>query len=641
MPIPRQRRQVIFPLLLLGILSYFLYEAIPTHAALHSLGDFTCSNLQSVPTAFGNGNHITGEKPQSKVWRHDDRWWGIFPTSSAGAASAGTWLWRLDHVTWTSVLKLDDGTDVQADVKVAGNLIHALLYDDAPRLVSAEYVNGSYQPWSVRTTPVALTSGDETGVIELDSTGRMWYVTDTPSAIVAYYSDTPYTSWNGPVTVADGITADDIGGVVALPNQQIGVLWSNQNSSLFGYKSHNDNADPTLWSAEEVADTGSNIADDHLNLAVAGDGTLYAAVKTSTDLIKLLVRTPAGIWQGHQVDESGVGTRPIVLMDGQGDRVTVIYTSANGLNPIVYKESAHQTISFGPRLTLRDGGFNDVSSTKQSYSDQLVVLFTDYSNIDGIFCSGQGNNPTPTATAVAVATETPTPTATATEEIPSETATATPVVTPSQTATVEATLTATPPIDATATPSATVATSTATPTATATTVANETATPTATPTTSVILPEVGGTAVQNIDSLFIQVTFPPGALTVPAQVKISLAGIRRSIQPPLHLLGEPFVLSVTDMVGEPLTTFAEPVTVQILYSNTIPQWDKAQARTQVVEPPSLYQWVAEEERWEALPTSVDETKSLARATITEPGTFALLRLLYQQYLPLIQQQSVE
>ena len=53
------------------------------------------------------------------------------------------------------------------------------------------------------------------------------------------------------------------------------------------------------------------MADDHLNVAVAVDGTLYAAVKTSYDTagqtkIALLVRRPSGVWDNlYEIDQAG------------------------------------------------------------------------------------------------------------------------------------------------------------------------------------------------------------------------------------------------------------------------------------------------------------------------------------------------
>ena len=94
----------------------------------------------------------TGEKPQSKVWHYDDRWWSVL------ADSTGTWVWRLDDVSWTRVLKLSS-TKFQADVKPVGGLAHILLErTSSSRLASIEYVPGSpgtYRLWSVRPATAA------------------------------------------------------------------------------------------------------------------------------------------------------------------------------------------------------------------------------------------------------------------------------------------------------------------------------------------------------------------------------------------------------------------------------------------------------------------------------------------------------
>ena len=95
----------------------------------------------------------TGEKPQSKVWRHADTWWAVAPSTSVGPS--GTWIWRLesDH-SWTNVLQLSSATGTQADAVAVGAVTHSLLYDGSPELVSVEYLSGSntYQLWSTRPT---------------------------------------------------------------------------------------------------------------------------------------------------------------------------------------------------------------------------------------------------------------------------------------------------------------------------------------------------------------------------------------------------------------------------------------------------------------------------------------------------------
>ncbi len=320
----------------------------------------------------------------------------VFP--SASASSEGTWLWRLDGTTWNEVLQLSSETGTKADAKSIGNIVHILLYDGSPELVSVEYVGGTYQLWSVRPASSAISlPNSEIATIDVDSTGRMWLASESGTDIVAYYSDSPYSTWSGPIVLATGVSTDDIAAVVALPTGMVGVFWSDQNAQRFGFRVHVDGADPSIWASDEVPasqsalNVGLGMADDHMNAAIASDGTLYMAVKTSYDTsgypkIALLVRRPTGIWDDlYDVDSSG--TRGIVLLDETESTLKVIYTSSEGNNDIVYKQTALSPIAFGSLQTLRSGGFNDVSSTKQTISNEFVTIFYDGSNVQGMFCS--------------------------------------------------------------------------------------------------------------------------------------------------------------------------------------------------------------------------------------------------------------
>ena len=120
------------------------------------------------------------------------------------------------------------------------------------------------------------------------------------------------------------------------------------------------------------------MADDHLNVAVASDGTLYAAVKTSYDTsgypkIALLVRQPGGSWDDlYPVDESG--TRGIAILNESDDSIRVVYTSSEGANDLVMKTSSASSISFGARETLISGSVNDATATKELWSNRVLVL---------------------------------------------------------------------------------------------------------------------------------------------------------------------------------------------------------------------------------------------------------------------------
>ena len=81
---------------------------------------------------------------------------------------------------------------------------------------------------------------------------------------------------------------------------------------------------------------------------------------------------PRGILS-YEVDQAG--TRSIVEVDEANDVLNVIFTSNEGYNDIVYKQSPLGTIMFGARQTMRSGGFNDASSTKNNYTAEFVVIF--------------------------------------------------------------------------------------------------------------------------------------------------------------------------------------------------------------------------------------------------------------------------
>ena len=130
------------------------------------------------------------------------------------------------------------------------------------------------------------------------------------------------------------------------------------------------------------------MADDHINIAVTSNGTLYASVKTSYNTsgftrIGLLVRRPNGLWDDlYQVDT--VGTRAIVDVSEVQNRLLVFYRVSDTAGPIIYKESPLNAISFGPQLTLlADTELNNPSSVKHAFDDELVVIAAKSGSMDG------------------------------------------------------------------------------------------------------------------------------------------------------------------------------------------------------------------------------------------------------------------
>jgi hypothetical protein len=214
------------------------------------------------------------------------------------------------------------------------------------------------------------------------------------------WSDPPYTTFSSPITIASGATNNDICTITVLPGK-IGVLWSDQNARRFGFKTHNDGDNATLWSADEqpaiqsALNVGDGMGDFQLNITAASDGTLYCAVKTAYDknsypTIALLVRRPNNTWDHlYPVTSSKEGDRPFVILNEAAGKVKVFYThhvtnfDGTRSGDILYREASTSAISFGGPITLMSGnGLNSLiytSSTHQTYNPAIVVLTTNES----------------------------------------------------------------------------------------------------------------------------------------------------------------------------------------------------------------------------------------------------------------------
>jgi beta-glucanase (GH16 family) len=147
---------------------------------------------------------------------------------------------------------------------------------------------------------------------------------------------------------------------------------------------HQDGADANVWSVDELPgsqsalNVGHGMADDHMHAAVASDGTVYVAVKTSYDKsgypkIGLLVRRPNGVWDNfYAVDKAG--TRPVIAIDEAANKLIIAHTTKEGSGDIVYHESPLDVISITPRKVLIPGGVNNVTTTKSTSTNQIAFL---------------------------------------------------------------------------------------------------------------------------------------------------------------------------------------------------------------------------------------------------------------------------
>ena len=205
----------------------------------------------SEPPTFTNipVTDTTGEKPQSKLWQYDGTWWAVLPTRAV--SPAGTWIWRLNNDdTWSNVHRVSGNTNVQADAKSVGDVTHILLHGPSPELVSVQYdAGGRHVSNRGRAGRLRRRSRCRTARSRRSTSIQRGGCGSRPRTVRISTSTTairPIPLFTGPITFANNINDDDIGVVTALPNDTVGVLWSNQTTRRFGFKVHVDGQLPDL-----------------------------------------------------------------------------------------------------------------------------------------------------------------------------------------------------------------------------------------------------------------------------------------------------------------------------------------------------------------------------------------------------------
>jgi len=351
----------------------------------------------------------TGEKPQSKLWFNDGRWWADLFSSAAGAyhiytldRAAQRWVdtgTALDSRPRTKADCLWDGLHLYV---VSGGGLESTGADLDARLYRYSYAAGIYAldpgfPVTVRS------GGAETIALAKDTTGTLWVTYTKNNAVYLNHSRLADSIWGTPFALsASGanatVASDDISTLVAYGNA-IGVLWSNQTDGGFYFAYHLDGATDTSWSGSVVA-RRTNLADDHINLkAFEGDpaGNVFAAVKTSLntpDQPQIVVfagrRQPSGgvSWRSVTVSDGAQHqTRPLLLIDG-ANRQMYIFSADESGGAIYYKQSSLDNLRFDASikgsLFLSSSAypyFNNPSSTKQTLNSSTgIVVAASYDN---------------------------------------------------------------------------------------------------------------------------------------------------------------------------------------------------------------------------------------------------------------------
>ena len=366
--------------------------------------------------SFSGATAPTGQKPESKLWYNDGRWW-----ASMFHAPSRTWhIFYLNRSTspktWVDTgTVIDNRANTSSDTLWAGGKLyvasHVKAYSNT-RVTTGQPARLYRYSYSTTTKKYTLDAGfpsninnvsSETLVIDRDGAGRLW-ATWTQAQKVYLNATLSSGQWGTPyvpaVSNATGIRPDDISTLATLSGG-IGLMWSNQSKSAV-YFSKRSSSDPiSRWQAStSITVPGSGQADDHLNIKeiqTTSTGRLFAVIKTnresagaSAPQIVVLSRSSTGGWSRATFGRVGdCHSRPILMLDTTNNLVRVYASAPNSGCPysgtagsIFEKTSSMSSLSFpAGRGTpvmkdVASPNLNNVTGSKRSVNSTtgLVLL---------------------------------------------------------------------------------------------------------------------------------------------------------------------------------------------------------------------------------------------------------------------------
>lgn len=365
----------------------------------------------------------TAQKPQSKLWFNDGKWWGNF--YSKGNDEYRIYGLDWDMQVWSDTgVALDDRENSWADVLWDGTHLYVAsgTTSGAGRLYRYSYNNGTYSLDS--GYPVEVTGDSmEALVFAKDSAGTLWITYTKSGKVYVAHSNGSDDNWIAPYIIpvpeATGAMNDDISSIVAYDGH-VGVMWSNQTLKKMIFAVHAVGTADTQW---QSVSTYTLSADDHINLKslqTDSAGNVFAVVKTSFSnvgdpaIVALACTTgdctSASNWIADTVyyrPAASQRTRPILLIDDTNRELYVFMATSSG-GPIKYKKSSIDTIDFStaPEITFIEygGSISDPTSTKQNLtgSTGLVVAASDnsYYYHNCLELTGAAECPDPNATPI-------------------------------------------------------------------------------------------------------------------------------------------------------------------------------------------------------------------------------------------------
>lgn len=312
------------------------------------------------PPPSGTGTAIAGtggefDKPhQSRVFYHDGKWW------LAGLKkSENKWkLWKFDGTNWADQgLVLGDVKSYRPDCFVdnANNKLYIFVSGTSQsQFLRLTYSGGA---WSKDSGyPVNLPQFTHSGEYSISfsraKNGELWGFRVNSSQLEGVVSTNGGQSWSGVIVLKTGLNntaLTDCHAFSADGSDYMGVCYSENSTtnSIVGFLRHQDGTSSSTWTDESanLPPYSGTRSDDHINMAVANDGTVYLITKTDGgggSIVDngLYKRATNGTWQLFAVNRGGGWTRPALAIDQSNNILYAIGAPEGSTRRGFYKKAA-------------------------------------------------------------------------------------------------------------------------------------------------------------------------------------------------------------------------------------------------------------------------------------------------------------
>ncbi|MGH7490970.1 MAG: FlgD immunoglobulin-like domain containing protein [bacterium] len=370
--------------------------------------------------ALVTGTGADFDKPhQSRVFYHDSQWW-----LTALKKSDNTWkLWKFNGTSWIEQLQVASTRASRPDCFVdnANNKLYIFVsHNSQSTFLRLSYSAGA---WSMdagypANVPSFTHSGEYSISFSRAKNGELWAFRASGAQVEGIVSVNEGQAWSGVITVKSGTNNEAVADCHAFSTGSgdfMGVCYSENSTanSLVGFLRHQDGASQSSWTDETslLPPYSGTQSDDHINMAVANDGTVYLITKTDgggNTIVDngLYKRSTGGTWQLFAVNRGGGWTRPALGIDQSSSQIYAFGTP-EGTDKLGYLKrvalGSESLLENATQLTVFQGGSNsfvNLSVAQNNHTAASGMMVTVEDDVGeqiwyNLLNLGGGSSPTP------------------------------------------------------------------------------------------------------------------------------------------------------------------------------------------------------------------------------------------------------